>query len=68
VAEVLPVIDLARPGETAWSLSGQHSGANRSAPKAPSATPVPWAPVLRGLAFAEPAIRLWNDTRHLERA
>lgn len=26
MSEVLPVIDLARHGETAWSLSGQRTG------------------------------------------
>ena len=74
MAEVLLVIYLARHGETAWSLSGQHTG-RTDLPLTESGEPNARALGAAGLCvlgyednLAEPAIRLWNHTRHLERA
>ena len=101
MAEALPLVYLARHGETAWSLSGQHTGrtdlpltesGERNA-RALGArlrglastktftSPLQRAVKTRELAgfvgtaplgyehnLAEPVIRLWNDTHHLDRA
>ena len=77
MGEPLPLLYLARHGETAWSLSGRHTGltdlplTERGERKARYL-----GGRLQELAFAkvftspwaQPVIRLWNDTRHVERA
>lgn len=61
--EALPVVYVARHGETAWSLRGQHTGT--------SDLPL----TARGERNArlgydrdrtQTVIRLWNDTHHVE--
>jgi hypothetical protein len=93
VAEALPVVYLARHGDTAWSLSGQHTG-RTDLPLTEGGERNPGARLLAarwlGLESAggrylllgtgalcvlgyehdlgDPGIRLWNDTRHLDKA
>ena len=66
MAEVLPVIDLARHGETAWSLSGQHTG-RTDLPLTESGERNARAlgARLRGLAFAKTFISVeWDYGRY----
>jgi broad specificity phosphatase PhoE len=107
-ADALPLIVLARHGQTAWSLSGQHTDLT-DLPLTPTGEAnARWlAPRLQGLGFErvlcsplqrarhtcelagygarfmldtasvsalgyehsrqQPVIRLWNDTRHVQR-
>ena len=55
-----PTVYLARHGETAWSLSGQHTGLDRPAADRARRTQRArrWASGLRGLTFAQGASRV----------
>ncbi len=63
MSEALPVVYLARHGETAWSLSGQHTPAAGRWFLLATAS-------LSALGYehnlTQPVIRLWDDTRHLQ--
>ena len=70
MSESLPAAYLARRGETAWSLTGQHAGlTDYRSPSTASAQPGSSVSVSRDSGYehdlSRPVIRLWSDTHHV---